>query len=134
MSAHTKGKSWVEFDAKWPFPIHIEPDIVRMDRVALSSQQKTLDDLRSAVGFKHSERQAIIDAIKKQEANAELIAEAFSVATETGLTPRQLAEQRAELLEALQELLTEASDGIATCPFTRGKARAAIAKATGATP
>lgn len=33
------------------------------------------------------------------EANAALIAEAGTVATETGLTPRQLAEQRAELLE-----------------------------------
>ena len=36
----------------------------------------------------------------------------------------------AELLEALQELLSEASEGIATSPLTRNKARAAIAKAT----
>ena len=33
-----------------------------------------------------------------READARLIAEAFNVAHETGLTPRQLAEQRAELL------------------------------------
>lgn len=35
-------------------------------------------------------------------ANANLIAESFNVAHETGLTPRQLADQRAELLEAAQ--------------------------------
>lgn len=34
------------------------------------------------------------------ETNAALIAEAFNVATETGLSPRQLAEQRDELLTA----------------------------------
>jgi hypothetical protein len=39
------------------------------------------------------------------EANARLIAEAGTVATETGLTPRQLADQRKELLEALQLVL-----------------------------
>lgn len=33
---------------------------------------------------------------------AHLIAEAFNVYHETGLTPRQLADQRAELLEALK--------------------------------
>lgn len=37
-----------------------------------------------------------------------------------------------ELLEALRELLAEAEDGIATSPLARSKARAAIAKATGA--
>ena len=43
--------------------------------------------------------------------NADLIAEAFNVANETGLTPRQLLEQRNELLEALieQALLTDTS-------------------------
>ena len=34
---------------------------------------------------------------------AQLIAEAGTVATETGLTPRQLAEQRQELLEACKQ-------------------------------
>lgn len=33
------------------------------------------------------------------------IADAFNVHTETGLTPRQLAEQRAALLEALREAM-----------------------------
>jgi hypothetical protein len=41
----------------------------------------------------------------EDEANARLIAEAGTVATETGLTPRQLAEQRAELLEAAKDAL-----------------------------
>lgn len=40
------------------------------------------------------------------ENNARLIAEAGTVATETGLTPRQLAEQRAELLDALENLMS----------------------------
>lgn len=35
-----------------------------------------------------------------QRDNAALIAEAFNTATQTGLTPKQLAEQRAELLNA----------------------------------
>ena len=37
------------------------------------------------------------------EANACLIAEAGTVAHKTGFTPRQLAEQRAELVEALKD-------------------------------
>lgn len=37
-----------------------------------------------------------------EEANANLIADAFNVYGETSLTPRQLAEQRVELLEALR--------------------------------
>ena len=40
-------------------------------------------------------------------ANAELIAEAGTVLHETGLTPRQLAEQRAALLEACKSLYDE---------------------------
>lgn len=39
---------------------------------------------------------------EQQEANAELIAEAFNVTNESGLTPRQLLEQRNELLDALK--------------------------------
>lgn len=40
-------------------------------------------------------------------ANANLIAEAFNVVNETGYTPRQLAEQNKELLEALKEVSSE---------------------------
>lgn len=77
-------------------------------------------------------------------ANADLIAEAFNVATETGLTPRQLAEQRAELLEALQAMIewddrendhaVDFYERMDLCAIAFDKARAAIAKATGATP
>ena len=41
---------------------------------------------------------------EEAEANAELIAEAFNVTNECGLTPRQLFEQRNELLDVLEEL------------------------------
>ena len=65
-------------------------------------------------------------------ANARLIAEAGTVAHETGLTPRQLAEQRAELLEALQDLVAQVDDhSWLTCEMAA--ARAAIAKATAQT-
>jgi len=39
---------------------------------------------------------------EEMDANAIFIAEAFDVDNETGLTPRQLADQNAKLLEALQ--------------------------------
>jgi hypothetical protein len=39
----------------------------------------------------------------ERDANAELIAEAFNVCHETGRTPRQLADERAELIVALKE-------------------------------
>jgi len=45
-----------------------------------------------------------------EAANANLIAEAFNVATETGLTPRQLADQRTELLAELKGIIDRASD------------------------
>lgn len=86
------------------------------------------------------------------EANAALIAEAGTVANETGLTPRQLADQRAELLAALEfygeltgwnqppvqtsdhEIFGKAYQNQASKIQTdRGKlARAVIAKCTGA--
>lgn len=79
-------------------------------------------------------------------ANARLIAEAGTVHHETGLTPRQLAEQRAELLEALEAIShmrdSNPSDAMADMPpldyarhimaEMRREARAAIAKAGGA--
>ena len=92
--------------------------------------------------------------VEELAANARLIAEAGTIATETGLTPRQLAEQRAELLEALRDLLKAAPNetdmqrllqfsGLDDVHELRIKAqnfghlseraRAAIAKATGDT-
>lgn len=71
-------------------------------------------------------------------ADAHLIAEAGTAKHETGLTPRQLAEQRAELLAALKEVIAwvpgQASwhtDGAAKAV---AQARAAIAKATNTKP
>lgn len=71
-------------------------------------------------------------------ANAHLVIEAGTVAHETGMTPRQLAEQRAELLAAL-EMVRDADDdcrrdGLPTMPdAARAKIDAAISKATGST-
>ena len=39
-----------------------------------------------------------------RDGNAELIAESFNVANESGFTPRQLLEQRNELLDALKKI------------------------------
>lgn len=75
-------------------------------------------------------------------ANAALIAEAGTVATETGLSPRQLADQRAELLEALRGAEALVSCFMAVDGYSRkeleemGRAtapglRAVIAKVTG---
>jgi hypothetical protein len=80
--------------------------------------------------------------------NAAFIAEAGTVAHETGLTPRQLAEQRKELMKALQGMLDNAcaasdvlADGSCRIDCTQdewddhvracGVARAALAKAEG---
>ena len=41
------------------------------------------------------------------EADAHLIAEAGAVANETGFTPRQLAEQKVNLREALKNMITQ---------------------------
>lgn len=75
----------------------------------------------------------------KNEADAKLIAEAGTVAHETGLTPRQLKDQRDELLEAFDSLLGWAIfrsdwfingvDEPADHPIS--KAKAAISKAKG---
>lgn len=69
-------------------------------------------------------------------ANAELIAEAFNVATETGLTPRQLAEQRKELLAVLDEILNYkgGADNAIADDYVMVRAHSVYAKATGATP
>lgn len=48
------------------------------------------------------ERDGYTDSAKQWEANARLIAEAGTVYHETGLTPRQLVEQRDGLLKALR--------------------------------
>lgn len=71
------------------------------------------------------------------EANAGLVAEAFNTLDEIGLTPRQLAEQRAELLEALRLFVEHAEqvdvgggDAVVTTCESLQSARTAIANAT----
>ncbi len=70
------------------------------------------------------------------EANAHLMAEAGTVASETGLTPRQLAEQREELLEALERMTMHAKSMVGE-PYHDFnwivQAEAAIARARGET-
>lgn len=48
----------------------------------------------------------------KQETNAKLISEAFNVANETGFSPRELAEQKAELLDIINSFVISDNDNI----------------------
>lgn len=73
------------------------------------------------------------------EANAAFIAEAGTVAHETGLTPRQLADQRDELLAALKRTECIIADHVSgvertAWPEVLKSARAAITNATGDRP
>ena len=65
--------------------------------------------------FNKSEFNGIDEVCEKEEAeaNAQLIAEAGTVANETGKTPRQLADDNKVLLEALNQLVEKClqSDG-----------------------
>ena len=71
----------------------------------------------------------------EDEANALFIAEAGTVAEETGLSPRQLADQRADLLAALKAIMEPDNgrkvvlDSRRNCELDR--ARAAIQRAEG---
>lgn len=76
----------------------------------------------------------------EDSANARLIAEAGTVAHETGLTPRQLAEQRAELLDFARDVAGLDDGALTRADLNyfrslilewRGSARAALAKAEG---
>ena len=64
------------------------------------------------------------------ECNARFVAEAFNVADETGLTPRQLADQRDALLAALESVMDRLVDRHENDEAAI-QARAAIAKARG---
>ena len=104
----TPGPITVHYDEKWPFRICIKDangkDEFSFDRYAMSSQWKTVSDMRRAVGWDAKDREQIIEMTAEQEARAEFIAEAFNVHHETGLSPRELLEQRDNLLEWLDTL------------------------------
>ncbi|WP_417733157.1 hypothetical protein [Rosistilla oblonga] len=69
----------------------------------------------------------------EKKANAILFAETLNVANQTGLTPRQLLEQRDRLLEIVKGMkVCWENDGKPTCPTSwHSHAVAAIAKAEG---
>lgn len=76
--------------------------------------------------------------VTEKIANARLIAEAGTVATETGLTPRQLAEQWAELLDFVASIVEMTEEGdinkqsiIKPGVSIRREARRLLAKANG---
>lgn len=96
--------------------------------------EKSLGSVDSYSGVRVAQAQEVsvydrINGSPQRIANARLIAEAGTVATETGLTPRQLAEQRKELLEAAKDAVEAIADGDAQSAINA--LSAAIAKATG---
>lgn len=78
------------------------------------------------------------EAFEENKANALLVADAFNVYNETGLTPRQLAERNKEAIELLYEI--QHSDNIAVhegtndsmCPNRRERIDSFLNKAKGA--
>jgi len=64
----------------------------------------------------------------EDKANANLIAEAFNVANETGYTPRQLANQKAELLELLENIVDAQYDPKGSLASLNGAVREAREK------
>lgn len=87
---HTKGE--------WRVSIIAEGDNPR--RVSYSLQE-TIDTLRPN---------------ETHDANAKLIADAFNVTNETGMTPRELQENHAELLGALLRVNQALNDGLTVEP------------------
>lgn len=113
---HTPGPWAISTEERFPFSMSIwasnsEWPVVEMRRIAWSSQQKTLQDMRDAVGFDHPKRKEMAALVAQQEADARLIAAA------------------PELLAALQACLSPDGGFYCTADVERA-ARAAIAKAT----
>ena len=67
--------------------------------------------------------------IEEAEDNARLIAEAGTVANETGFTPRQLADQKADLLKACKFALDAIGAGFSCESEAKARLKQAIAKA-----
>jgi hypothetical protein len=68
--------------------------------------------------------------LAEAQRNAQLIAEAFNVTAETGLAPRELQEQRNELLGTLKEMVKVHTVGL-DAAGAKHYARKVIAKAEG---
>lgn len=118
MSKPTPGPWTLTQDSGWPWDYKISG---ALGRPALQYGLLTYStkDTQSQANARPGNSEA--------HANARLFFEAGQVHHETGLTPRELAAQRAELLAALQGVM-DAPEG--EC-FDWSRARAAIARAAG---
>lgn len=76
----TQGPWAVTMEQRWPFDIAIAPNVVLMGRIAYSTAQTSLADVRKAVGFKRNQREETVRLVAEQEANAYLIAAAPDLA------------------------------------------------------
>lgn len=79
MAGHTE--VWrLTRDTKWPFRFTIVDvngkEILTQEPIAWSSSSDTLEDLRSAKGFKGKERNEVVAALAEQERHMRLIAAA----------------------------------------------------------
>jgi len=102
-----------------------DEDPMMVYKVEGGDLQRRFDNLPMDENGECDEAQA--DAIHDENnANAELIAEAFNVLAETGMTPRELADAVKELRSAVANL----SNGAAVC-FDDLKRSGYIAKANG---
>lgn len=74
--AHTPGPWTLKCDSTWPFDLHIDPLRITIQRIAYSTGQKTLDDVKRAVGFPPKEMPDVARMVMEQEANVTLMASA----------------------------------------------------------
>lgn len=72
----TPGPWIVTHEERWPFGIAVEPNVLQMSRIAYSTKQKTLQDVRDATWFPFDEVENVAGLVAEQEANANLIAAA----------------------------------------------------------
>ncbi|RTL04674.1 hypothetical protein EKK58_10210 [Candidatus Dependentiae bacterium] len=82
MSKHTPTPWKIEIINKWPFGLSIKNEsetIVNFNAIAFSSQQKSYQDYKKAVGFSKLEKETIIPLINKNEANVEHIVHCVNV-------------------------------------------------------
>ena len=89
MSGHTKGKFFRDGAQGMPWTVHVR--LLWKDLGPSGDKIVTAEDIDGN--------------IHTRIANAELVCEAFNVAHETGRTPRQLADERAELVEVIENAM-----------------------------